>query len=109
MKHDWQVAYARLSLGLSLSLMPFAALAHWGTMECQKLSPQQVQCQVGWSDGSGATNYDVMLYDYDDRLLQQQVSNDKSLVHFSVPAEDYYIVFDPGHEFAIEVDGVDIK
>ncbi|RJG47783.1 hypothetical protein D1Z90_10135 [Motilimonas pumila] len=89
--------------------LPSLAWAHWGTMECTKLSSEQLQCQVGWSDGSGATNYDVMLYDYDDQLLQQQVSNERSLVQFSVPEGDYYIVFDPGHEFAIEVDGVDIK
>ncbi|GAL14401.1 hypothetical protein JCM19233_5413 [Vibrio astriarenae] len=66
-------------------------------------------CEASWSDGSDATNYDLELFDYDDNLLARGRTDAESQVRFDMPEDDFYVVFDPGHEAPAEVDVVEVK
>lgn len=81
--------------------------AHFPVMECSK-QETTITCQAGYSDSSPALNETIRLFDYDDVLLDAQKTDALSKVTFEQPEGDYYIVFDPGHESAIEVDGVEL-
>ncbi|PSW17636.1 hypothetical protein C9I98_19155 [Photobacterium sanctipauli] len=95
-------------LGLSL-LSPFAQ-AHYGMLECWFADEKAaVVCQAGWSDGTDASNYDIELFDYDDNLLARARTDAKSQVRFETPEDEFYLIFDPGHEAPAEVDVVEIK
>ncbi|MCL9776255.1 hypothetical protein [Vibrio methylphosphonaticus] len=95
---------------LLLSMLPALAQAHYGMMECWLSNEgEALVCQAGWTDGTGAPNYDIELYDYDETLLAREVTNSESLVTFQTPTDDFFVVFDSGHEYAVEVDVEDVK
>lgn len=85
-----------------LTCSPFL-FAHYPMMECAQQA-QQIECRVGFSDGSKAIGKPVRLYDYDENLLLEQKADHRSLVSFSAPEGEFYIQFDSGHEFPVEVD-----
>ncbi len=98
------------NLILALGLLPFAAQAHYGMLECWfEDKRESVLCEAGWSDSSDATNYDIELFDYDDNLLARARTDDRSQVRFETPEDDFYLVFDPGHDTPAEVDVVEIR
>lgn len=77
--------------------------AHYPTMQCEAVE-QLIRCEVGFSDGSKAVGKPVRLFSYDEDLLQTRKSDRFSRVEFERPKGDFYLQFDSGHEFPIEVD-----
>lgn len=93
--------------GIVLSLFSGSALAHFPVMECSKAGGT-VTCKAGYSDSSAALKETIRMYDYDDVLLAAEKTDKFSQVTFTAPEGDYYIMFDPGHESPVEVDGVEL-
>ncbi|WP_286238872.1 hypothetical protein [Neptuniibacter halophilus] len=89
--------------GLTGLMISAGALAHYPMMECAAQS-EMIECRVGFSDGSKATGKPVRLYDYDENLIAEAEADQRSLVSFSQPQGEFYIQFDSGHEFPVEVD-----
>lgn len=79
------------------------AFAHFPTMQCET-TQQLIRCDVGFSDGSKAVGKPVRLFNYDDELLQTRKADRFSRVEFERPAGEFYLQFDSGHEFPVEVD-----
>lgn len=77
--------------------------AHYPLMTCSA-EGQQIHCDVGFSDGSKAVGKPVRLFDYEETLLQTQKSDRFSRVQFERPEGEFYLQFDSGHEFPVEVD-----
>ncbi|MGF1734454.1 MULTISPECIES: hypothetical protein [Photobacterium] len=84
------------------------AHAHFPLMSCW-LEADKVICQAGYSDGSEAVDYAVEMFDYDDNLMERVMTDKRSIVEFSMPEDDFYLVFDAGHESPVEVDVVEIE
>ena len=66
-------------------------------------------CEAGYSDGSKAIDYAVEMYDYEDNLIAKEMTDKRSIVEFPNPDTEFYLVFDSGHEFPVEVDVVEIS
>lgn len=92
----------------SLLVFSGAALAHFPLMQCWSKG-ETIECEAGYSDGSKAVDYQVRMFDYDDNLIGKAMTDKRSIATFTKSADEYYIVFDSGHEFPIEVDGVEIS
>ncbi|MEZ8066728.1 hypothetical protein [Vibrio sp. FF145] len=95
-----------LALGLGLVALP--AQAHFPLMSCW-FEGKTVACEAGYSDGSKAIDYAVAMYDYEDNLIAKEMTDKRSIVEFQNPNSEFYLVFDSGHEFPVEVDVVEIK
>ncbi|MCV6610389.1 MAG: hypothetical protein OIF55_06435 [Amphritea sp.] len=77
--------------------------AHYPVMICDADS-QTIRCEVGFTDGSKAVGKPVRLFSYEEELLGERKSDRFSRVEFERPAGDFYLQFDSGHEFPVEVD-----
>ncbi|MGY8872846.1 MAG: hypothetical protein ACKVJE_20650 [Pseudomonadales bacterium] len=77
--------------------------AHYPLMFCES-NQEVISCEVGFTDGSKAVGKFVRLFDYDENLLQENKSDKFSKVEFSRPSGEFYLQFDSGHEFPVEVD-----
>ena len=97
------LACAALSLAY---VMP--AQAHFPLMHCW-FEADMVACEAGYSDGSKAVDYAVEMFDYEDNLIAKEITDQRSIVEFTNPGTEFYLVFDSGHEFPVEVDVVEIK
>lgn len=86
-----------------LSGVSLPANAHFPVMECEQ-NGSLIRCHVGFSDGSKAVGKPVKLIDYDENLLELKKSDKFSRVEFQRPKGEFYIQFDSGHEFPVEVD-----
>ncbi|WP_162484460.1 hypothetical protein [Photobacterium angustum] len=84
------------------------AFAHFPLMSCW-FEADKVLCEAGYSDGSTAVEYNVDMFDYDDNLIAKGMTDKRSIVEFTKPDTDFYLVFDAGHENPVEVDVVEIK
>ena len=84
------------------------ALAHYPLMTCE-FEGEKIECQAGYSDGSKAVNYEVKMYDYNDNLIAKEKTDHRSIVTFNKSVDEFYIVFDSGHEYPVEVDSVEIS
>ncbi|AUI88637.1 hypothetical protein BS333_20260 [Vibrio azureus] len=93
---------------LLLSTFSSQTLAHFPLMSCH-IAQQKVLCEAGYSDGSTAVDYDVIMYDYDDNLIAKVATDKRSIAEFVLPKNDFYLVFDAGHENPVEVDVVEIE
>ncbi|SHH72768.1 hypothetical protein [Ferrimonas marina] len=100
-----------LSLFAAAMALALPTQAHYGTLACWfEQDRSEVHCQAGWTDGSSATNYEVRLFDYDDTLIDLARTDNRSRVLFEAPETDeFYLVFDPGHEAPAEVDVVEMR
>lgn len=77
--------------------------AHFPVMTCEA-QQAEILCDVGFSDGSKAIGKPVRLFDYQEQLLEEKRSDRFSRVRFQRPQGEFYLQFDSGHEFPIEVD-----
>lgn len=77
--------------------------AHYPVMTCE-LQGEEIECRVGFSDGTKAVGKTVKLIDYNENVLQRAKADTFSKVRFKKPEGEYYLFFDAGHEFPIEVD-----
>lgn len=84
-----------------------SAFAHYPLMQCWSVG-DKIECEAGYSDGSKAVDYDVSMYDYDDNLIAKETTDKRSISTFEKMVDEYYLVFDSGHEYPVEVDGVEI-
>jgi len=92
----------------SLLLSSSAAFAHFPLMQCWTID-ENIECEAGYSDGSKATNYHVSMFDYDDNLIAKEKTDTRSIVTFKKSVDEFYLVFDSGHESPVEVDSVEIS
>ncbi|MDC5719588.1 hypothetical protein OPW41_04155 [Vibrio europaeus] len=90
-----------------VALFAFPAAAHFPTMECA-LTERHIECKSGFSDGTGAPNYVIQLFDYEDNLIERQTSDQYSNTRFTRPEGEFYLVFDAGHEAPVEIDIVEL-
>jgi len=88
---------------LLLLLVSASALAHYPIMSCERLD-QQVECRVGFSDGSKAIGKRVRLINYDELELARKRADSHSKVSFKIPDGEFYIRFESGHEYPVELD-----
>jgi len=93
----------KMAAGLVLLSFGSVAQAHYPIMICEAQA-QLIHCDVGFSDGSKAVGKPVHLFDYDENRLQTQKADRFSRVQFERPAGEFYLQFDSGHEFPVEVD-----
>lgn len=94
-------------VGISLLAASSAAWAHYPLMQCWSQG-DVIECEAGYSDGSKAVDYAVSMYDYDDNLIAKVETDNRSIATFKRTVNEFYIVFDSGHEFPVEVDGVEV-
>ncbi|PKF63317.1 hypothetical protein CW745_00225 [Psychromonas sp. psych-6C06] len=93
---------------LCLLLFSHVSVAHYPLMQCASKG-NNIECEAGYSDGSKAVNYVVRMYDYDDNLIAKVETDIRSIATFVKTVDEFYIVFDAGHENPVEVDSVEIK
>lgn len=99
---------ARSVIGTSLLLSSHVALAHFPLMHCS-FHGQSIECEAGYSDGSKAVNYFISMFDYDDNLIAKEKTDKRSIATFKKTHDEFYLVFDSGHESPVEVDSVEIS
>ncbi|OMH33668.1 hypothetical protein [Motiliproteus sp. MSK22-1] len=78
-------------------------LAHYPLMVCSAVGVL-INCEVGFSDGSKAIGKPVRIFDYQENLIQTRKADRFSRVQFERPEGEFYLQFDSGHEFPVEVD-----
>ena len=94
----------RYLIGAAIALLcSSTTYAHYPMMECSAKA-QLIRCDVGFSDGSKAVGKPVKLYDYDENLIVKKKADKFSRAEFVMPEGEFYIQFDSGHEFPVEVD-----
>lgn len=96
-----------LLLGLAAST---SALAHAPFCECTALDADTIRCVGGFTDGSAApgVSLDVIRAADNQVLLPGKLGADSSLT-FKRPAEDFYILFDVGPGYQVEIEPSEIK
>jgi len=92
----------------SLLLFSSLSFAHYPLMQCV-YKGETIECEAGFSDGSKAVDYKVSLYDYDDNLIANEMTDKRSIATFTKSVDEFYIVFDSGHEYPVEVDSVEMQ
>lgn len=94
-------------LGLTVSA---GALAHAPFCECTALDAETIRCVGGFTDGSDApgVTLDVMSAADNKVLMPGKLGADSSLT-FKRPAEDFYILFDVGPGYRVEIEPSEIK
>lgn len=91
----------------SLLLFSSAAFAHFPLMQCWSKA-ESIECETGYSDGSKAIDYQVRMFDYDDNLIAKTQTDKRSIATFVKSIDEFYLIFDSGHESPVEVDSVEI-
>lgn len=94
-------------IGIGLLSVSQIAFAHYPLMHCSIVG-DNIECEAGYSDGSKAVDYQVNMYDYDDNLIAKVKTDKRSIATFNDAPDEYYLVFDSGHEYPVEVDSVEI-
>ena len=102
------IGLAKPCLALGLGVIALPAQAHFPLMSCW-FENEIVACEAGYSDGSKAIDYSVEMFDYEDNLIAKEMTDKRSIAEFKKPDAEFYIVFDSGHEFPVEVDVVEIS
>ena len=77
--------------------------AHYPLMQCE-VNAVNILCEVGFSDGTKAIGKEVKLITYDEEIIGKANADKFSKVRFQKPNGEYYLYFDSGHEFPVEVD-----
>lgn len=105
MKAILQTTAALLGVALSAS-----ALAHAPFCECTALDAETIRCVGGFTDGSAAAGVtlDVMSAADNQVLIPGRLGADSSLT-FKRPAGDFYILFDLGPGYQVEVEPSEIR
>ncbi|QRY81924.1 hypothetical protein JVX91_12750 [Pseudomonas sp. PDNC002] len=104
MKTTLRSAAALLALGASAG-----ALAHAPFCECTALDAETIRCVGGFSDGSDAPGVTLDVMSADNKvLIPGKLGADSSLT-FKRPNEDFYILFDVGPGYQVEVEPSEIK
>ena len=96
------LALAALSCGT-------AAWAHNPIAECKAVDEQTIECQGGFSDGSGAPGVTLDVVSYDEKVLVPGKLDNDSKLRFKRPEDDFYILFDAGPGHVVEIDQTEIE
>ncbi|UCL88619.1 MULTISPECIES: hypothetical protein [Pseudomonas] len=101
------IKHSALLLGLAASA---SALAHAPFCECTALDAETIRCVGGFTDGSDApgVTLDVMSAADNRVLAPGRLGADSSLT-FKRPDEDFYILFDVGPGYQVEVEPSEIR
>ena len=89
-----------------VALFSSAAYAHFPTLTCNAAPTDAgvLVCYAGYSDASKGAFEVLKVFSYDDELLSTVKTDAKGTVTLPMPAGEFYIVFDPGHESPAEFD-----
>ncbi|WP_243834629.1 hypothetical protein [Psychromonas algarum] len=98
----------RNACGVPLLFFSQFAFAHFPLMQCW-YQGEMIECEAGYSDGSTAVDYQINMFDYDDNLIAKVQTDNRSIATFTKTTDEFYIVFDSGHESPVEVDSVEIS
>ena len=98
----------KVTCGTTLLLFSSALFAHFPLMQCWSKG-NTIECETGYSDGSNAVDYQVRMFDYDDILIAKVMTDKRSIATFTKSTDEFYLVFDSGHESPVEVDSVEIS
>ncbi|MEP9317622.1 hypothetical protein ABKS89_10845 [Pseudomonas sp. LABIM340] len=98
--------YSALLLGLSASA---GALAHAPFCECTALDADTIRCIGGFTDGSAAPGVTLDVMGADNQILIPGKLGADSSLTFKRPSGDFYILFDVGPGYMVEVDPSEIK
>ncbi|WP_448679680.1 hypothetical protein [Pseudomonas nicosulfuronedens] len=98
--------FSAVLLGLTAS---FSALAHAPFCECTALDADTIRCVGGFTDGSTAPGVTLDVMGADNQvLIPGKLGADSSLT-FKRPSGDFYILFDVGPGYMVEVEPSEIK
>lgn len=86
-----------------------AAWAHNPIAECKAVDEQTVECEGGFSDGSGAPGVTLDVVSYDEKVLVPGKLDSDSKLRFQRPDNDFYILFDAGPGHVVEIDQTEIE
>jgi hypothetical protein len=98
--------YSALLLGLTASA---GALAHAPFCECTALDIDTIRCVGGFTDGSAAPGVTLDVMSSDNQVLIPGKLGPDSSLTFKRPSGDFYILFDVGPGYMVEVDPSEIK
>ena len=86
-----------------------AAWAHNPIAECKAVDDKTIECQGGFSDGSGAPGVKLDVVSYDENVLVPGKLDNDSKLRFQRPDNDFYILFDAGPGHVVEIDQTEIE
>ena len=92
---------------LMLLVSPFS-FAHYPFCNCA-LQGEEIVCEAGFSDGSGASGVSVDLISYDEEVISAQAFSEQSTARFTPFEGEFYILLDAGPGHTVEVDWHDIE
>lgn len=93
---------------VSFVLFSNAVFAHFPLMQCW-YKGNNIECETSYSDGSKAIDYQVRMFDYEDNLIAKENTDRRSIATFKRSVDEFYFIFDSGHENPVEVDSVEIS
>lgn len=93
-----------------LILYSNTSFAHFPLLQCQLSENDKkiLSCKAGFSDGSLSGEVELNVYDYSDKLLKAYSTDTEGQVNITLPAGEFYIVFDPDHEVPAEFDSAEL-
>ncbi len=97
---------------LSALLFCFSDLfvyAHSPLCDCFDNGDGSITCEGGFSDGGSADGVDIRVLDLQDKVLFAGKMDSSSSYTFSVPADEYYVVFDAGKGHLVTIYSSDIE
>ncbi|WP_020179006.1 hypothetical protein [Methylopila sp. M107] len=83
------------------------ARAHYPFCTCEKHG-ETIRCKGGFSDGTGAEGVKLDVIGYDESVLIPGKFGKDSVIEFTPPTADFYVLFDAGPGHVVEVDHNDI-
>ncbi len=94
---------------LGTAMLSTAVFADNPIGHCQKKAPDTVQCRGAFSDGDEAVGMTVDVISYDEKILIQGKLDKDSTITFKQPKGEFYVLFDAGPGYIVEIDHTEIK
>ena len=94
---------------LLLASAALPALAHQAPFcQCAPLDARTIRCTAGFSGDAPATGVPLEVIAYDQRVLVAGRLDEQSSFTFRRPDEPFYILFDAGPGYTVEIDHQDL-
>ena len=92
--------FAAITLSLVLPFWAMSAWAHAPLLDCY-VEAEQIKCEAGFSDGTGAEGRKIMVLDAANKLLLQGVLDKTGTFMFKPPAGEYHVTFEGGEGHSV--------
>lgn len=90
----------RVWCAVSLCVMAADAWAHAPLLDCY-VEADQIKCEAGFSDGTGAEGKKIMVLDAANKLLLQGVLDKSGSFLFKAPSGEYRVIFEGGEGHSV--------